>query len=57
MAKDRNRRNICKYFEDYDSSRTKRSSYLAFLRWLLKIRTDHTAGSAPVQGHYWVFKK
>ncbi len=31
----RNRRNICKYFEDYNSSRTQRSGYLAFLRWLL----------------------
>jgi hypothetical protein len=24
---------------------------------LAMIRTDITAGSAPVQGHYWVFKK
>ena len=34
-AQDRNRRYIWKYFEDYDSSRTRRSGYLAFLRWLL----------------------
>jgi hypothetical protein len=34
-AQDRNRRNICKYFEDYDSSRKQRSGHLAFLRWLL----------------------
>jgi len=31
-ARKRNRRNIYKYFEDYDSSRTKRSGHLAFLR-------------------------
>jgi hypothetical protein len=35
LAFSRNRRNICKYFEDYDSNRKPRSGHLAFLRWLL----------------------
>jgi hypothetical protein len=30
------RRNICEYFEDYDSSLTPRSSHLTFLRWVLR---------------------
>jgi hypothetical protein len=29
---DRNRRNICEYFEDYDSILTQRSGHLTFLR-------------------------